>query len=238
MLSGQNMTKYHHQKSIQTNSILREVVFGIEDGMVSTLGALTGIAVGSGEQYTVLLAGLVVISVESISMGIGSYLSNKSQKEADERKIDEEKEEIKEFPAEERRELLKMFIRDGWPKKLAAEMSRVASKNRNLMLKDMSYRELGISKFSQASPAKKGLGMFLAYLIGGMVPLLSYFVLPIGEALEISVVITLTGLFGLGVAVSRYTKKSWFKTGMRILFLGGTAFIVGFLVGNLASTFK
>ena len=80
----------HHKKS-SVASVLSEVVFGVEDGMVSTLGSITGIAIGSGNHSTVLLAGIVIVSVESISMGIGSYLSNKSEEEMNERKIKEEK---------------------------------------------------------------------------------------------------------------------------------------------------
>ena len=59
----------HHKKS-NFASVLKEIVFGVEDGMVSTLGSITGIAVGSGNHSTVLLAGSVIIAVESISMGI------------------------------------------------------------------------------------------------------------------------------------------------------------------------
>lgn len=61
---------------------IREIVFGLEDGLVSTLGAVTGIAAGSGSTYVVVLSGLVLIVVEALSMGAGSYLSEKSNREA------------------------------------------------------------------------------------------------------------------------------------------------------------
>jgi VIT1/CCC1 family predicted Fe2+/Mn2+ transporter len=59
-------------------SSLREIVFGLEDALVSTLGALTGIAIGSGSTFIVILSGLVLIAAESTSMAAGSYLSSKS----------------------------------------------------------------------------------------------------------------------------------------------------------------
>ncbi|MDG1949307.1 MAG: VIT1/CCC1 transporter family protein [bacterium] len=59
-------------------SSIREIIFGLEDALVSTLGAVTGIAVGTGSQYVVILSGLVLIAAESMSMGAGSYLSSKS----------------------------------------------------------------------------------------------------------------------------------------------------------------
>ena len=57
---------------------IREIIFGLEDSLVSTLGALTGIAVGSGSTFIVILSGLVLIAAEGMSMTAGSYLSSKS----------------------------------------------------------------------------------------------------------------------------------------------------------------
>jgi len=60
-----------------SNSV-REVVFGLEDSLVSTLGAVTGIAIGSQSEYVVILSGIVLIFAEATSMAAGSYLSSKS----------------------------------------------------------------------------------------------------------------------------------------------------------------
>lgn len=57
---------------------MREIVFGLEDSLVSTLGTITGIAAGTQSQYIVVLSGLVLIAVEATSMSAGSYLSTKS----------------------------------------------------------------------------------------------------------------------------------------------------------------
>ncbi len=57
---------------------IREIIFGLEDSLVSTLGAVTGIAIGANNTYIVILSGLVLIAAESTSMAAGSYLSSKS----------------------------------------------------------------------------------------------------------------------------------------------------------------
>ncbi len=57
---------------------IREIVFGLEDSFVSTLGAITGIAAGTDSSYIVILSGLVIIAVEATSMAAGSYLSSES----------------------------------------------------------------------------------------------------------------------------------------------------------------
>jgi len=223
----------HHQDSIVA-SFIRDIVFGMEDGMVSTLGTITGIAVGSRDQGTVLLAGLVIVAVESISMGIGSYLSSSSEKKVDERKIQEEKKEISEYPETEEKELLDIYIQNGWPENLAKQMSETAGKNHNLMLNEMAHYELSINPNDVTHPIKNGVFMFLSYIIGGTIPLLAYLLLPIKQAMPISIGVTLSGLFLLGVATTKYTKQKWVKEGSYMLLLGGAALSAGFLIGKFA----
>jgi VIT1/CCC1 family predicted Fe2+/Mn2+ transporter len=232
------MSIYNHQKNVSIGSTIREVVFGVEDGMVSTLGAITGIAIGSQDYFTVILAGLVIISVESISMGIGSYLANRSERDVNQRRIAEEKEEIHKHPKEEKNELENMFIRDGWSSNLAQEMSIEASQNKELILKEMSYRELGVSQLYPSLPIKNAVFMYLSYIIGGLIPLVAYFFLPVLWAMPVSIFVTLVGLFILGVATTKYTKVSWFKSGMRILIFGSVALSVGFVVGKIVTLFQ
>ena len=229
------MTKYNHQRNTSIGSTVREVVFGVEDGMVSTLGAITGIAIGSQDHFTVILAGTVIIAVESISMGIGSYLANSSERDINQRRIAEEKEEIHEYPKEEKAELEQLFIRDGWPARFANEMSRTASQDKKLMLKEMAYRELSIARGSSISPLKNAVFMYFSYIVGGLIPLCAYFFLTVPRAMPVSIIVTLAGLFVLGVATTKYTKGSWFKAGIRILTLGAIALAVGFIVGEIAA---
>lgn len=223
----------HHQNS-KISSNIREIIFGVEDGMVSTLGAITGIAVGTYDHPTVLLAGFVVIAVESISMAVGTYLSNKSTDEINKRKLHEERIEIKQFPELERKELVDMYIEDGWPKKLATEMASIAAKNKSLILQEMAYRELGIIPHDIASPFRDGVFMFFSYIIGGTIPLLAYIFLTVQVAIPISITITLIGLFILGALTTKFTKLSWLKSGLHMFFLASLATLIGYLIGILA----
>lgn len=223
----------HHEHGGTVQNV-REIVFGIQDGMVSTLGAITGIAIGSGQMFVVLLSGIAIIAVESISMGIGSYVSSRSEKKLVERMLDEECQEITESPKYEEEELLELFVEDGWSRETAGIMVREASGNKKLMLQEMAYRELNIAPDNVEHPARGGLFMFVAYIIGGGIPLLPYFLLPIATATSISVIITLVGLFVLGAGIGKYTKETWYKTGFHVLFFGTIALVVGYLVGVLA----
>ncbi|MBI2426966.1 MAG: VIT1/CCC1 transporter family protein [Candidatus Kerfeldbacteria bacterium] len=224
----------HHQQSRFLDSV-REIVFGAEDGMVSTLGALTGIAIGTQNHFTVVLSGFVIVAVESISMGVGSYLSAKSVQEVNNRKLDEERIELDEYPEEERRELIEMYVRDGWPEKLALEMANTAAKDKSLLLKEMAYRELAITP-EEGNPLKNGLFMLVSYIVGGAIPVLPYLLLSsMRQGVTVSVIATLIGLFCLGVATTKFTKRSWWKSGLEITALASVAAIVGYAIGSLSN---
>lgn len=227
------------QEKRNVGSLVREIVFGMEDGMVSTLGSITGIAIGSQDHYIVILAGCVIISVESISMGIGSYLSNRSEQDIDDARVHDEKKQIADRPEYEEEEMKAFFVRDGWPQELSAQMASAAATNPELMLTEMKYRELGITHMQQAvNPVHNAAAMFFAYIVGGLIPLFAYFILPVSYAMPISIVITLFGLFVLGGATTRFTKQSIWKAGLRMLVLGGLALAVGLLVGQFATVLQ
>lgn len=228
-------TDFIHHQNVKTSTI-REVVFGMEDGMVSTFGAVTGIAATTSNPFSVILAGTILVAVESLSMAVGSYLSSKSEREIDERKLEEEKIELHEYPHEEKTELIGMFMHDGWPKKLATEMAEVASQNKKLFLQEMAYRELKVFPETQESPFKNGIAMGIAYIIGGFIPLVPYFFTPIFTAIPISIVITLIGLFVLGVATTKFSKRSWWRAGLEMLALAAAAGGIGYVVGQVVDT--
>jgi len=224
---------YIHHKNTLGGTTLRELVFGIEDGMVSTMGAITGIAAGTGNHSIVVLSGLVIIAVESISMGVGSYISNKSEAEMKKRMLHEEKEEIQDHPQEELDEMRRLFVQDGWTEELAQKMAKETGQNKDLMLREMAYRELHLIPGENDTVIKQGFVMWISYIFGGVIPLAPYIFLSIGTAVPVSIGITLAGLFILGVFTSRFSMRSWWKSGLEMLLLAGTAAAVGYAVGHL-----
>jgi len=180
---------FMHSRESRISRRIREVVFGVEDGIVSTVGAVTGIAVAVGDPFTIIVSGIVIVVVESISMGVGAYLSGKSVREVGDRKIHEERLEIKYSTEREKDELEKFFCRDGWPEDFSKEMVCIASENKELMLKEMSYRELFIFPEEIGSGISEGLAMFFSYVVGGGISLLAYFLFPVPQAIIFSIIL-------------------------------------------------
>jgi len=222
---------HHHENHPKIPSI-REAIFGMEDGMVSTMGAITGIAIGTGNHFTVVLAGLVIIAVESISMAVGSYLSSKSQREIEERKLEEERMEIQQYPVEEEEELVGMYVKDGWSEALSLKMAAEAAQNKDLMLKEMAYRELKVIPDVREEPRRNALIMGISYIIGGTIPVVPYFFsTTLSTVVPTSVCLTLVALFGMGAATTKFSKRVWWKAGFEMFFLAGVAALIGYVVG-------
>lgn len=226
----------HHTNSKISDS-MREIVFGLEDGMVSTFGSITGIASATRDPFTTVLAGIVIIAVESISMAVGSYLSSKSEQAINERKLEEEKYEIKKYPQEEKLELIEMYIKEGWPENLSKQMAQHASTDKKLFLQEMAYRELQIIPQKNENPLKNGIVMGFSYIAGGLIPLFPYFFLPLPQSIIVSIIVSLCGLFILGGITTKFSKRKWYTAGAEMLVLGGVAGAIGYFVGGIVDTF-
>ncbi len=213
---------------------LREIVFGLEDGMVSTLGAITGIGIGSNNHYVIILSGLVIISVESVSMAVGAYLSNRSVIEVEKKEIKQEKEQVVSKPKKERHELENIYRQQGWPAGLAIKMAQVASENKRLFLNEMLSHELNLPLRPKDHSILSAFFMFCSYILGGLVPLFPYFFWSNYPAMILSIIVTMLGLFVLGIWTTRITGQSWWKVGLRMILLGGVAIIIGWSVGQLS----
>ena len=213
---------------------LRDAVFGTQDGLISTLGALTGIAAGTQNREAVVIAGFVIVTVESLSMAAGSYLSSKSQREYLERLLREEEEEIQNEPEKERQEIWEMYRSRGYADAEIEIIARRLMSNPRLLLEDMAHKELGIVPETLEEPLGNALVMGTAYVLGGLVPVLPYLTLPIRTAMPISIAGTLLALFLFGGLKGRVVKQVWWRSGLEMLSVAGVAALVGFIIGQVA----
>lgn len=236
-MSIPHKAEYLHHQNPSIGASVREFVFGMEDGMVSTLGAVTGIAAATNDRFTIFLAGFVLVAVESLSMAVGSYLSSKSERAIDEHKLKEEQEELVRMPLEEKAELVEMYVKDGWPAPLATAMAETASQNKKLFLQEMAYRELKIIPDNMENPLRNGTIMGFSYIFGGAIPLVPYiFLAAVASSLGWSIGVTLLALFILGVYTTKFSHRAWWRAGGEMVLLASIAAGVGYGVGQLVST--
>ena len=214
---------------------LREAVFGTQDGLISTLGALTGIAAGTQSGQAVVIAGLVIITVESLSMAAGSYLSSKSQRQYLEALLREEAHAIETDPEGERREIYEMYRVRGYTDDEIAIIARRLLSDKRLLLEDMAHKELGISPSHLEDPLGNAFVMGTSYVVGGLVPVVSYLIWSVSQAMRISIIGSLLVLFAFGGLKGRLVKQPWWRSGLEMLAVAGAAVAVGYGVGQFAS---
>jgi len=213
---------------------VREAIFGAQDGLVSTLAVVSTVAGASSERLPVLIAGIASGLAGVFSMAAGEYMSSKSQHEIFEAQIVGERQEVAERPGEAEAEMAFMFEEDGLPAETSASMAHAIAQHPDVLLKTMVEKELGLThRLAEGSPFQGALIMGAAFGIGAAVPIIPYVVLGVHVATWVSVVATAAVLFGIGVVKSRWTHRTWWRSGAEILALGAVAGVAGYFFGNL-----
>ena len=212
---------------------LREVVFGAQDGLLSIVALVTSIAVAVESQTTVVIAGLAGALPGMISMATGALLGSRAEQDVQRAEIEKEAQELDANPAEEFAELVVLFQREGMTYHEARQMADDISQDRDLWLKTLVEKELGISPEVTSNPVKDALVMGLAFITGAAVPLVPHFFLTGGQAIGVSVGVTLAGLFALGLLKGRLVQRSPLLQGLEILGIGTISAGVGYALGEL-----
>ncbi|MCH6567351.1 MAG: VIT1/CCC1 transporter family protein, partial [Nitrospinae bacterium] len=189
---------------------LREVVFGAQDGILSTVALVTAVAVGipAGGTSTVLVAGLAAALAGMISMATGAYLGSRAEQDVRRSEIAREAQELEENPAEELAELVVIFQREGKSFEEARALADEISQDKELWLNTLVEKELGISAEETTNPIKDGLVMGTSFILAAVIPIVPYLFFDGGLAIGISVAGALTGLFVLGMGKGRLVQRS------------------------------
>jgi VIT1/CCC1 family predicted Fe2+/Mn2+ transporter len=212
---------------------VREVVFGLQDGVTSILAVVTVVAAASNDTYTVLISGIAATLAEMFSMGAGEYMSSRSQREIFDAQIASERAEVEERPGEAQAELAFMFEREGLPEDAAKRISAEIARNPNVLLRTMVEKELGVTMEGGGSPLQGALILAGAFFVAALVPLMPYFFLSVRSGLWVSIGLSAVVMFALGVWKSRLTKRSWLRSGLEILALVAGAAIAGSFFGSI-----
>jgi len=214
---------------------LREVVFGAQDGILSTVALVTAVAVGvgAGGTSTVLVAGLAAALAGMISMATGAYLGSRAEQDVRRSEIAREAQELEENPAEELAELVVIFQREGKSFEEARALADEISQDKELWLNTLVEKELGISAEDTTNPIKDGLVMGTSFVLAAAIPIIPYVFFDVGLAIGISVAGALTGLFVLGMGKGRLVQRSPVLQGLEILGIGAVTAGLGFALGEI-----
>lgn len=211
---------------------LRETVFGFNDGLVSEIALVAGLGGAAVSGSIIILAGMAEMFAGMISMSLGTMLSIRSERDFYKKMVEREIGEMRDMPKIERQEVEVIYKRRGFSgNDLKMIVDKICS-NKKTWLNVMLEEELGISPKMLEEPRSAAMFMGLAYGIGSIIPLASYFILPTSAALAPAIVLSMIGLFVMGSLKTKVTGRPWIRSGFETLFVGMVASAATYLIGK------
>jgi predicted membrane protein (TIGR00267 family) len=228
---------------VERRSHVREIVFGTQDGLLTSLGLVSGVSGATTGRLSVLIAGFAGGVAGMLAMGAGAYIAAKSQRDVQQAELRHESSELTSHPQREMQELVELFTKDGLDKTDAQMVARVISKHPDAMLTAMAQKELGFAE-AGGRPFLDGVVIAIAFLLGAAIPILPWFAAPVSTimsigpfapsaALLMSVAATAVALFLIGLGKGRLAGGHEIRSGVEITAIGLGCALVAFLLGTV-----
>lgn len=212
---------------------IREALFGAQDGLVSTLAVVSAVGGATNDRFPILVAGIASALAGVFSMGVGEYLSSKSQREIFLAQIAKERDEVAERPGEAQAEVAYMLEQEGLTEPAAQRVAAELARDPKVLLNTMVEKELGISIAEGRNALQGAILMGAAFGLAAIVPILAYLFLEPGRAFPWSLGLSALALFVIGVVKSRWTRRSPLRSGLEIVVLAAFAGIAGYFFGSI-----
>lgn len=229
-----------HHAIGRLHEFLRQITYGGNDGIVTTFAVVAGFA-GAGSTdiaavgaIAVIIFGLANIFADGVSMGLGEFLSARSQRDLYLARHAQELAEIAERPEAEHAEIVDIFRGRGLDEADAKAIADILIRNPEMAADVMMTYEFGMADPREESPAQNGLFTFLSFVGFGFVPLSPYLVLPpLPGTFAVSVVMTLLAMALIGVLRWHTTRQHILRCVGESLLVGGVCAAVAYTVGVL-----
>ena len=215
---------------------VRDMIFGANDGLVSTLAFVAGVFGAITDPSIVLLSGVAELFAGTISMAVGSYQSSKSELEVLEKESERKKVKKGTTVEEEKEELIRFYQAEGFKREEAEAIVKRIVEEKGLPTQTNTLEELGFAPEEHGNPVKAGVLCGASFGLAALVPILP-FALPLNiwEALVASIAGTVATLFGVGAMKTIFSRKSWIRSGLEMMVIGASAAAITYIIGTLFS---
>ncbi len=231
---GEVLAQLEGRHRATSGNALRAAVLGANDGLVSNLSLVMGVAGAALDSTAILITGLAGLLAGSGSMAMGEWLSVQSSRELYQRQIGIEAEELAEVPEEEADELALIYEAKGLSKERAREVANQLIADEEMALDTLAREELGINPEELGGSAWEAAAMsFVLFALGAIVPVLPYFALSGPVAVGVSLVLSAIALFVIGAGITLLTGRSVLYSGLRQVGIGLAAAVLTYGVGSL-----
>jgi VIT1/CCC1 family predicted Fe2+/Mn2+ transporter len=213
---------------------LRAAVLGANDGLVSNLSLVMGVAGAALDQHGILLTGLAGLVAGSCSMAMGEWLSVNSARELYQSQIATEKMELEQVPEEELEEMVLIYQAKGLSEPEARALAERMMANKDIALDTLVREELGIDPDELGGSAWSAAGAsFFLFAGGAIFPIIPFLLLQGQAAVIGSLLLSGAALFTIGAGTSLFTGRTVLFSGVRQLVIGLAAAAVTYGIGLL-----
>jgi VIT1/CCC1 family predicted Fe2+/Mn2+ transporter len=212
---------------------VRAAIFGMNDGLVSNLSLILGVAGAGVEPHTVVVTGFAGLLAGAFSMAAGEYTSVASQRDLLARQVALERREIEEAPEEEAAELALIFKQKGLSTEQASRTAAEILKHPESALDTLVREELGLDPEDLGSPWGAAWSSFVMFAVGAILPLLPFLILRGPWVAAASAGVAAVVLAGVGALMGFLSGTSLLRSAGRMLGLAALASGVTYLVGRL-----
>ena len=223
----------HHEEDhrIHRSGGLRAAVLGANDGIVSVASIIVGVSAAGTSTTGIMLAGTAGLVAGACAMAAGEYVSVKSQEDTEYADLAMEAEALRKYPEEEMQELAAIYKKRGLDDALALEVAKQMTAHN--ALEAHARDEIGITDELSANPIQAAFWSALAFVVGGIIPVLSVAVIPNDLLLYGVPTLVIILLAVLGATASFIGGASPLRGAIRVCFWGVLAMLLTALVGNL-----
>ncbi|MFQ5340876.1 MAG: VIT1/CCC1 transporter family protein [Anaerolineae bacterium] len=233
-LEGAAIARLEGRHRAVGGNALRAAVLGANDGLVSNLSLVMGVAGADLSNQAILITGLAGLLAGAISMALGEWLSVQSSRELYQHQIEIEAQEIAAVPEEEEEELALIYQAKGLPEDQARALAARLMADEATALDTLAREELGIDPEELGGSAWEAAGAsFLLFAMGAIVPVAPFAFLSGLTAVAVSLGASALALFVIGAAITLMTGRSVLFSGMRQALFGLAAAAVTYWIGWL-----
>ena len=225
------------KRALERRIRAREFVFGIQDGLISTVGLLSGVSAATRNRHIVVITGLAAALTGGISMAAGSYLANLTERDIFEKELLDQERLAAREPHLAQEALLESLAADGLDRPSAYRVVKTLAKRQDLLLRTVQEKVLGLGTADLSHPWLASAVMFLSFVIGSLLPLLPYLAVPGPAALPLSWAVSVAALMGVGVFKGVLTAKPLLRSALGFASVALGAATAGWLLGKLFQRF-
>ena len=226
----------HVEKHFTAGDTVRDIVIGMSDGLTVPFALAAGLTGAITQSRLIITAGFAEIAAGSIAMGLGGYLAARGDAEHYRHELAREQDEIQRIPEAEASEVSDIFRTYGLSDAESTSVVQSLRQRPKDWVAFMMRFELGLEEPNPARAWKSALTIALSYVVGGLIPLSAYLLVPDARAaLRLSVIVTIVALAVFGGVKGKFTGVPVLRSGLQTAVIGGVAAAAAFMIARSIS---